>query len=261
MSDLPLLYWGQKVGACLMLSEYQSAFYNMMVKGEQEKLKEYVGSTLPWQFRVYQGNYFNSLFSSLNKTYRRFITLVSPDFCRDIFSDYIAENPSINQNLSEYGLDLSIWLKANSGQYVIPRCATEMAELDALLHLSYYQSNTPAFNAKQFSNLTETEQVETEFYRLNSIYTYKSVWDFDEVLASDDSNGISPGPHDIYYVIYRNQGVPTWQKVPVEIYDLMCVLDNPTSLEKMSLDGRLTLHDHLPYLIQKSWVTSLCPII
>lgn len=151
MSDLPLLYWGQKVGACLMLSEYQSTFYNMMVKGEQEKLKEYVGSTLPWQFRVYQGNYFNSLFSSLNKTYRRFITLVSPDFCRDIFSDYIAENPSINQNLSEYGLDLSIWLKANSGQYVIPRCATEMAELDALLHLSYYQSNTPAFNAKQLS--------------------------------------------------------------------------------------------------------------
>ena len=239
-----------------MLRDYQNAFYNMMVKGDQGNLEYYVGSTLPWQFQVYQNNYANSLLSSLNKTYRRFKTVVSSDISQDIFLDYITENPSAHQNLSGYGLDLFTWLKTKSGQYRMPEYAADIAHLDALLHLSYYQSNTPEFDANHFSHLTDQQKIEAKFYRLHSIYTLKSHWDFDDVMGSDCDN-IRSHPFEFYYVIYRNQGVPTWQKVSLVLYELMCVLATPISIEKMSSDDRLNVHEHLPYLIKKSWVTCL----
>ena len=112
-----------------------------------------------------------------------------------------------------------------------------------------------AKNLNRFMKLKELQQIEVEFYRLNSIYTLQSHWDLESVCNQGINKSKCGNIH--YYVIYRNLGIPSWQKVDKEVYELVCVLKQPRSLKELSLKDDFDLDNNLPYLIQKSWVTSL----
>ena len=243
-----------------MLDSYQKAFYKMMVHKDRESLQPFIGSTLQWQTEVYQNNYQQALLASLFKVFRKTNDFLNIDkfnqiSLSEIFLDYIQATPSINQNLSRYGDNFPIWLKSAYKRYKLPEYVVDLAALDVMLNQSYYADDTTLMDINTFSRLPEADQVSTKFLRTNSIRLLKSVWDINELI---DGNIADTKLHDKaspFYIIYRDEGVPTWTTCTEDIYNLLEFLEHPQSLSAISDIKRFNSEINLPRLIQRSWVT------
>lgn len=267
-----------------MLKAYQYAFYNMMVHNNASELEAYTGSTLAWQNKVYQNNYKQSLLASLVKTFKKMSEVIHRDQLHQIFIAFINANPSENQNLAEYGYSLPDWMSAHYQQNnnfnvmdsddEIPDYLVDIARLDVLLKQSYYSKNSVDFDGLAFSSMSENEQVNTNFIRLNSIRVLKSEWDLEASLSQgmamiadelkvgerkvfDDAlDGLPLKSIDNFYVIYRDQGLPKWRSIDQDVYRILLFLETARSLKSISALPELNSGTHLPILIQKSWVTT-----
>lgn len=243
-----------------MLDSYQKAFYKMMVHKDSGDLQSYIGSTLQWQTEVYQTNYQQALLASLFKVFGKTTNLLNMDKFKqislnDIFLDYIQDTPSTNQNLSRYGDHFPVWLKSAYKRYNLPEYILDLTALEILLHQSYYANDTIPMDVSAFSVLSEEDQVSTKFSRTNSMRLFQSSWDFSELVDGNIGNAKLHDKSSSFYIIYRNEGVPTWTTCTEDIYNLLEFLEHPRSLSSISETKRFNSEVNLPTLIQRSWVT------
>ena len=243
-----------------MLDSYQKAFYKMMVHKDREDLQPFIGSTLQWQTEVYQNNYQQALLASLFKVFRKTNDLLNMDEFKqislnEIFLDYIQATPSTNQNLSRYGEYFPIWLKSAYKTYNLPEYVVDLAALDVMLIQSYYADDTTLMDLSSFSRLPEEHQVSTKFSRTKSIRLLKSFWDIHELINGNIADTKLHDKASPYYIVYRDEGVPTWTTCTEDIYNLLEFLEHPQPLSAISDIKRFNSEVNLPTLIQRSWVT------
>lgn len=243
----------------ISLSNYQTEFYNMMVNNDRLNIADYIGDTFTWQLDVYQNNYHQCLFSTLDKTFNKtVIYLKNNNFdVTYLFNRYIKDNPSNESNLALYGARFSSWLKSIEYVNIKIRIAADLATLDYALYQCYYASNSRSFLLEEFLALNDADQLNAKFQRLASIFLLTSQWNLIEHDGASTSKSIEPLDKTysmLYYAVYRELGIAKYELISKHMYCLLSELSESKSLLQITDNPIYNSEVNMPKLIQRQWV-------
>ena len=244
----------------MSLATIQKNFKQALVENKLEALLEQVR---PVEMRsqeqsiaVYQNNMRGGLVNVLEQVYPATRHYLSERYFLPVARGFVQMHPSQNQDLNGYGKDFPQFIKQLQGDY--PELAQhaflpDLALAEQYCHQSYYAKDTPTFDFPLFQKAVDKHAPGTIYFSLApSLFLLKSVHPLKQ-LAEKASQIRPPSVQTQAYCINRKQ----WHAVIEEIDEAMAGILQGL-VEKKSLatlsEQIPSLHEHLPALIEKSWV-------
>lgn len=163
------------------LQKIQQAYSQAIYQADTDALESLIHGSTDFTTRkrvdIYRNNTLGTLKQTLADTYPVCEMLVGTRYFKQLSTAHVRQYPSIDRNLDHYGSEFSQTLQQLIQQREELKALAylaDIAQLEWLLHQSYYAPNRRPFDFEQFSTLNEEQQTQIVFKLADDIRLMES---------------------------------------------------------------------------------------
>lgn len=237
----------------MRLDVLQDAYSQAIYSADTETLESLIlgsdGFTTRTRVDIYRNNTHGTLENTLSQVFPVSEALVGENYFKQLATAHISNHPSLDRNLDEYGSQfpqtLAYLIESREELHELSYLS-DVAQLEWLIHQSYYAKDRTAFDVDKFSQLSAEQQTQVHFILADDIslmdspYPVYDIWlkHQEEITntsdqAKDDINiNISDAEHSYhsYLLIQRQQWKTNTQVIDNHFYRLLQAIDKKTAL-------------------------------
>lgn len=230
------------------LDAIQNAYSKAIYSADTEALESLIhgreGFTTRTRVDIYRNNTHGSLQNTLSQVFPVCEALVGENYFKQLAAAYVSDHPSLDRNLDEYGAEfpqsLTDLIEIREELHALSYL-DDVAQLEWLIHQSYYSDNRSTFDIEQFSQLSAEQQTQVRFKLavdislMQSPYPVYDIW----LKHQPESSSISDEENDrisfndaehSYLLIQRQQWKTNTQIIDKGLFRLLQAIDHKTAL-------------------------------
>jgi len=236
---------------------YDAAIYHNNPKKLSKCLSPNQNIDHQTSIKIYRNNTLGSLINALLDVYPICQKILGKDYFRQIAIQHVKADPSMSNNLNNYGANLHKTIKHLTrlhDELVNMPYLIDIAKMEWQLHLCYYASDRQTFMIEAFSRLTVSQQSQVKFTLADDVFLMESSFDLYSIWQSSElQNDIEISQSQNHLVIHRKKFKPVVDSLVATDYDLISTLkyNNLTALMPYLKVSKITIPD----LISRGWIT------
>lgn len=204
---------------------------------------------------IYQNNYQLALLNCLKTTFIHTYRLLGEGTFTQWANEYIAEHPSLSEDLNHYGECFSHFISSknsnpsndeNNESWLL----SHVAQSDYVKQCCYYAGNNQALPINTFINMPLDVQMNTDFVRQPSLFLMASPIDLTDMASIENIQDIPIQKSITYNLFFRNEGKVQVKIIDKALYDLLNVFEQPTNMNGLN---EIQL-EQLPTLLSEGWL-------
>ncbi len=228
----------------LLQQTYSEAIYGADSKPLESLILdsvEKVGSfTKKARVDIYRNNVLGALKNALSDVYPVCEALVGIDYFNQLTTLHVQQHPSSRRNLDFYGEDFPLTLKElikDRDELQELAYLADVAQLEWLLHQSYFAPNRTQFDVERFGQLSAEQQMKVKFKLSDDIGLMSTPYPVYDIWHSHQQEGVSfkykEQEHN-YMLVQREQWQSHSQLIDGSLYDLLVAIDQGTELLELT---------------------------
>lgn len=228
-----------------------------------EKTESIKSFTKQARVDIYRNNVLGTLKNALSDVYLVCEALVGIDYFNQLVTSHIQQHPSRQRNLDLYGENFPSTLHALIKEHTeLEDLAylADVAQLEWLLHKSYFASDRTHFDVEQFGQLSAEQQMKVKFKLSEDIGLMSSsypVYDIWQSHQQESEEGITVNfeekKHN-YIVVQREKWQSHSELIDESLYHLLVAIDQGVELLELTSYLEKSPQD-IASLIQQGIVT------
>lgn len=256
----------------MTLSQLQAAMANQLSfqhPFDPSKADILTRSTMPKErLNIYQNNTLATRINALSEIYKNCVAVLGEPYFRQLVKPLIKAKPSQVTDLNFEGFAfidyLEEQLKSRAELKDFPYLP-ELANLEWLLHISYYSSDQPPFNYERFQSQSPQEQENTYFMTADHCHLLESDFPLHEIMSTNEAaEAVSNNPKvseefteidenqdrvtQHYYLIAKKEFQLTLFRIGLPSYKLLLAIQKEMRLLDLAVVSQqleLNLGEHL----------------
>ncbi len=232
----------------MRLDDLQDAYSQAIYSADTETLESLILGSNAFTTRarvdIYRNNTHGTLENTLSQVFPVCEALVGENYFKQLATAHISNHPSLDRNLDEYGSQfpqtLAYLIESREELHELSYLS-DVAQLEWLIHQSYYATDRTTFDVDRFSQLSADQQTQVHFILaddislMDSSYPVYDIWSAHQEEITKTSSQIKgdiniSDAEQCYLLIQRQQWKTNTQLIDSGYYRLLQAIDRKTAL-------------------------------
>ncbi|MEE9303571.1 MAG: DNA-binding domain-containing protein [Thiotrichaceae bacterium] len=242
---------------------YSKAIYGEDIQPLKSLIAETRNFTAQARINIYRNNTLGSLKSTLSQIFPVCETLVGTNYFSQLATSHILKNPSQHHNLDCYGETFSLTIKNLVTEHIELEDVAylaDVAQLEWLLHQSYYAPDRMCFDLQRFSSLATEQQMQVRFILAKDVALMDSPYPVSDIWNQHQQKDVGFTDYNVedkqhsYVLVQREKWQSQPQLINAALYHLLVVISQGALLLELTPHLKKSPQD-IAALIQRGLVS------